>query len=321
MMVSWRSIIIIFILLFSFGCVSTKTDSFIVARAGIGDTPEDLAQKHLGDRGKGWLIRKVNRVDALSPGQQIVIPTQAMDRGGLRVSGAQVVPILIYHGFSSDTAKTKTIVSRQNFVEQMQFLKDNDYQVVSMDDFFDFLEFKRELPTKSVVLTIDDGWCSLYEIAFPVLKQYGYPVTLFLYTDLVHDNTCLSWGQVREMHQSGFTVGSHSKTHRDLTAPNAEESFGQYFAAVQGEVNDAERLINKQLGFTPEYFAYPYGASNELLIAFLKKKGYRGGFKVSPGGNPFYTDRFQVKRSVIYGDYDISSFAEKLKIFTKLKLQ
>ena len=83
----------------------------------------------------------------------------------------------------------------------------------------------------------------------------------------------------------------------------------------------AERLIKKYLGLTPKYFAYPYGASNELLIAFLKKKGYRGGLKVSPGGNPFYTDRFQVKRSVIYGNYDISRFAENLKTFTKQKLQ
>jgi peptidoglycan/xylan/chitin deacetylase (PgdA/CDA1 family) len=190
-----------------------------------------------------------------------------------------------------------------------------------LDEFFDFLRFKRELPPKSVVITIDDGWCSLYEIAFPVLKQYGYSVTLFLYTDLIHNNTCLTWDQVREMQHSGFTVGNHSKTHRDLSGPNAEESFGQYFAAVQLEVNEAERLIKKHLGITPKYFAYPYGASNELLIAFLQKKGYRGGFKVSPGGNPFYTDRFQIKRSVIYGDYDISRFAEKLKTFTKQKLQ
>lgn len=316
-----RSIVAILILLFSFGCVSTQTDSFIIARAGIKDTPEDLAQKHLGDRDKGWLVRKVNGVDALSPGQQVVIPTQEMDRGGLRANGAQVVPILVYHGFSSAPAKTKTIVSRQKFVEQMQYLKDNDYHVVSMDDFFDFLEFKKELPTKSVVLTVDDGWCSLYEIGFPVFKQYGYPVTLFLYTDLVHDKTCLSWDQVREMKQNGFAVGSHSKTHRSLNGPNEDENFDQFFAAVQQEVNAVEKLTDKHLGITPRYFAYPYGASSELLIAFLKKKGYRGAFKVSPGSNPFYMDRFQIRRSVIYGDYDINRFAGILKTFTKKKLQ
>ena len=321
MMVFVRNIVVLLILLFSFGCVSTQTDSFLIVRAGIDDTQEDLAQKHLGDRDKGWLIRKYNKADELSPGQQVVIPTREMDLGGLRARGAQEIPIIVYHGFSSEPVKTKTIISRQNFIEQMQYLKDNDFHVVSMDDFFDFMDFKREMPPKSVVLSVDDGWCSLYEIAFPVLKQYGYPVTLFLYTNLIHDNTCLSWDQVREMQQNGFTIGNHSKTHRDLSGPSSDESFDQYFEAVQLEVNEAEDVIKKHLGSTTEYFAYPYGASSELLIAYLKKKGYRGGFKVAPGGNPFYADRFQLKRSVIYGDYDISRFAENLKTITRQKLQ
>ena len=72
---------------------------------------------------------------------------------------------------------------------------------------------------------------------------------------------------------------------------------------------------------SPSYFAYPYGASSDLLISYLKKKGYRGGFKISPGGNPFYADKFQIKRSVIYADYSIESFAAKLNIFIAKKLQ
>lgn len=321
MMVAWRNTAILLILLLSSGCVSTQTESFLIVRAGIKDTPEDLAERHLGDRDKAWLIREVNEIDALSPGQQVVIPTREMDRGGLHAEGVQKVPILVYHGFSSAPAKTRTIISRDKFVKQMQYLRDNDYHVVSMDDFFDFLEFKKDLPPRSIVLNFDDGWCSLYEIAFPVLKEYGYQGTLFLYTDLIHENTCLSWDQVREIQQSGFIIGNHSKSHRDLSGPADGESFDQYFTAVQQEINEAEGLIKRHLGVTPKYFAYPYGASNELLIAVLKKKGYRGGVKVAPGANPFYTDRFQVKRSVVYGDYDISRFAEELQTFAPQKLQ
>ena len=57
----------------------------------------------------------------------------------------------------------------------MGLLKEKGYRVISMDQFFDFLEFKASIPPKSVVITIDDGWLSAYEIAFPILKKYGYP--------------------------------------------------------------------------------------------------------------------------------------------------
>jgi len=321
MTIAWRNILLLCILFFSFGCVSTRTNSFLIVRAGINDTPEELAEKYLGDRDQAWRIREFNEIDQLTPGQQVVIPTRPVDLGGLRADGSQAVPILVYNGFSRKQVPTRTIISRQNFVDQMQYLKDNGYHVISMPDFFDFLDFKKELPPKSVVLTFDDGWCSLYEIGFPVLQEYGYPGTLFLYTDLIHDNTCLSWDQVREMQKYGMTFGNHGKTHRDLSGPVDDENYSQYFAALQLDVNAAEEVIKKELNIIPGYFAYPYGARSDLLIAYLQKNGYRGGFKVAPGGNPFYTNRFQIKRSVIYGDYDIESFAEKLDTFTRQKLQ
>ena len=111
-------------------------------------------------------------------------------------------------------------VSRGMFEQQMRLLKEKGYRVISIDQFFDFLEFKSTLPPKSVVITIDDGWRSAYEIAFPILQKYGYPATLFIYTDRIIDTPqTLSWGLLQEMAGYGIDIQCHTKSHRNLTLP------------------------------------------------------------------------------------------------------
>ncbi len=79
----------------------------------------------------------------------------------------------------------------------------------------------------------------------------------------------------------------------------------------------AQKIIRDKIAITPVFMAYPYGKSNNLVIALLKKHGFQGGLTVNRGGNPFFTDNFKVKRSMIYGTYNLNKFRENLNTFVK----
>jgi hypothetical protein len=149
---------------------------YVAVIAGGGDTPESLAAAHLGDPARAWQIREFNGIDRVRAGDGLVIPLRPFRPGGLTVRNYQTVPVISYHKIAESGADAMT-VTRASFRSQMQFLKENGYHAATLDEFYDFLDFKADLPEKSVVITFDDGWRSLYEIAFPILKEYGFPAT------------------------------------------------------------------------------------------------------------------------------------------------
>jgi len=289
--------------------------NFIVVIAGEGDTLPSLALKYLNDPSMDWFIAEFNEIETLTPGQKLIIPLKSSQRGGLTSKGYQTVPVLSYHHFSLDRTDRLT-VTKAAFEDQMKFLKDRGYRVITLDQLFDFLEFKSQIPKKSVVINIDDGWRSAYDIAFPILKKYGYPVTLFLYTDLiVGSDKTLSWDLIQEMANNGMDVQCHTKTHRHLTLMDQKESFREYFEALEKELSTCETMIKKRLNKEVKYIAYPYGETNHLIVGLLKKRGYRGGFTIKRGGNPFFVNNFRVNRSMIYGDFDLNQFEKNLIVF------
>ena len=108
-------------------------------------------------------------------------------------------------------------MAASTFREQMQYLKANGYRVISLRELVEFTRLERQLPQRSVVLTFDDGYKSFRQHAYPVLKELGFPATLFVYTDYVGaGRNALSWQDLRELGAEGVDVQAHSKTHQDL---------------------------------------------------------------------------------------------------------
>ena len=172
---------------------------FVAVVVKEGDTFSSLSQKYLKDPSWDWFIAEWNEPGPLRPGQMVIIPLRPHQRGGLTLRGYQTVPVLAYHNISFGKSDKMT-VRQEMFEQQMSFLKEKGYRVIAMDQFFDFLDFKASIPPKSVVITLDDGWLSAYEIAFPILKKYGYPATLFIYTDMIGRSAkTVSWKQLQEM--------------------------------------------------------------------------------------------------------------------------
>ncbi len=277
-----------------------------------GDTLTILAEDYLHDPSLDWLIAEFNEVAEARPGQELLVPLGFYRKGNLALNSYGMVPILNYHNFSRDR-KSKMMMPKKNFERQMAYLHDKGYRVISLDAFFDFLDFNRQVPEKSVVITFDDGWRHVYDIAWPVLKKYGYPATLFVYTDLiVGSSQTLDWDMIREMAADGLDIQCHTKTHRNLSKKKVDESPAEYLAAINDELTESARIIKEKVGVKVRYLAYPYGDTNEDVIRLVRDNGYRGAFTTRRGSNPFFADYYQLKRGMIFGDFDLEQFKKNL---------
>jgi len=292
--------------------------NFVAITAQEGNTFSSLAAKYLNDPSMEWWIADFNGLSTLTPGQSLIIPLKPYEKGGVSLKGYQTVPVLSYHNFSPDRSTNRMTVTKAAFEEQMKLLKDKGYRVITLDQFLGFLNFKSQIPPKSVVITIDDGWRSAFEIAMPILKKYGYPATLFVYTGLiVGSSKTLSWELIREMGENGIDIQGHTITHRTLTSVNKRESFKEYFDAIERELSESARIIKAKVGKDIKYLAYPDGETNHLVIDLVKKDGYKAAFTVKRGGNPFYAHNYRLNRSMIYGDFDLTQFEKNLAVFSE----
>ena len=293
---------------------------YVVHTAVPGDTWTSLAGTYLKDKNQGWLIADFNKTENIEPGQQIVIPLVHPNPLGVSTLGYQNVMILCYHRFGP--GKARMVVTPEDFDKQMAYLKKNGYRVIPLTRIHAFLKGNATLPQRAVVITIDDGYRSSYDIAYPILKKYGFPVTLFIYSNFIGSRDGLGWGQIRDMIGSGLVdIQPHSKTHLSLTRRLVDEADEAYRRRVDEEIKIPGQRIKQVLGLPLHTFAYPYGDSDEYLVARLKGAGYIAGVTVKAGGNPAFANSFKLRRTMIYGDRDMSAFVKSLHVFTEVNLK
>jgi peptidoglycan/xylan/chitin deacetylase (PgdA/CDA1 family) len=296
-----------------------ESEDFIVTFARAGDTPESLAARYLGDAAKAWMIEDYAGTRALSPGQEVVIPRRAWNLSGVRADGYQIVPILCYHNLG-DQAKGRMVMAASTFREQMQYLKAKGYHVISLREFVEFTRLGRQLPQRSVVLTFDDGYKSFRQLAYPVLKELGFPATLFVYTDYVGaGRNALSWQDLRALAAEGFDVQAHSKTHGDLRRI-AGEPDAQYQRRMQAELAQPQEQFQKNLGRRADIIAFPYGSWDESLLGRAIEHGYVAGFSVRRQGNGSFIRRLAGNRSQIYSEMTLDDFAKNLNVYQRESL-
>jgi len=300
--------------------VIARNDRFIIYVAVAGDTLQSLARRFLGSETRGALIADFNDVRKIEPGQTVVIPLAATNRPGVHPNGVQLVTVLCYHRFGRE--RGKMVLTPDSFAAQLEYLARNDYRVVRLADLLEFLEGRRALPKRAVVITIDDGYASSHSIAFPILKRHGFPATVFVYTDYVGSRDALTWAQMREMTDSGLIeIQSHSKSHPNLTLRLPDESEQQYRDRIDREVRVPRDLLQSRLMESVSSYAYPYGDANELVIERLRQAGHRLAFTVNPGGNSAFSFPMMVRRTMIFGDHDLDAFKSKLEVFKELNLR
>ncbi len=297
-----------------------QSEDYAICRLEGGETSFSLAERFLGDAKKSWVIEDANRGIPFERSQVIVIPLKEVNKGGLTVDGYRVVPILCYHRFA-ENCKSPQCMPTHIFDQQMKYLKDNNYRVVTLEEVLGFLNYRHPLPRRSVVITIDDGYRSGYNITYPILKKYGFTATLLIYTDYVGiSKSAITWDQLREMKADGFEVGSQTVSHADLTKRRVGEDDKAYIARVKRELLVSKRIIDKKLNQDTIYLAFPYGRYNQRILNICDQVGYEMAFSVKRGGNPFFSDPLTLGRDPIIKK-DMETFITRLTSFKKFPLQ
>lgn len=213
------------------------------------------------------------------------------------------VAVLGYHNFSNTAPVTEMLMRTSEFREQMETIRRSGYAVISMQEFLEWRFGARELPAKCVLITLDDGWKSVYTDAYPILKEYGYPFHVFLYTTyLSGKGDSMSPAQVREMMAHGASVGSHSTTHLYPSQWKAVEAQGEeaYGKLVDKEIGDSFKKLETLFGPINTY-CYPGGYVTKPMLDRMQGYGYVAAFTVIPGKVTDAEDPLQIHRYMVFG--------------------
>ncbi|MDT8271770.1 MAG: polysaccharide deacetylase family protein [Desulfomonilia bacterium] len=237
----------------------------------------------------------------------LIIATLALIMGAVCITPCSLsahITVLLYHKFDEqDSPSTST--SSQLFEQQMGYLKDNGYAVLSLEQLLGCMEGRIPFPHKAVVITLDDGNLSQYTKAFPILKRHGYPFSVFIFTRAPGVPGYMDWEQIRELKRFGAEVGSHTHTHPYLTdlAPRK----------IEQELSRSKKILEDNLETEIRWFAYPFGYYDETSRSLVRQSGCRLAFTSDPGSVGAHTTPHVIPRQAIVGDnLDMAGFIEKL---------
>lgn len=209
--------------------------------------------------------------------------------------------VLLYHHVSTSTPNV-TSVSPDTFRQHMQYLADH-HKVLPLKQVIEALQNKQPLPDKAVVITFDDGYDNIYDNAHPILDEFKFPYTVFINPPLIGEvNYQLTWQQVKLMASEGASFANHGNQHTHLLTKDTGESEEKWLSRTMQEIENAEQTLQKNLGYSLKYFAYPYGEFDFQLKTRLINQGYVG-FAQHSGAIASYSDFSALPRYPAAGVY------------------
>jgi peptidoglycan/xylan/chitin deacetylase (PgdA/CDA1 family) len=222
------------------------------------------------------------------------------------------VPILMYH--SIENKETGFSVTPENFLKQMKFIKDNGYEVISLNELVGSIKNKKRLERNKVVVTFDDGYKDNLVYAYPVLRKFNFPATIFLVTGYIglpfkkgDEREFMNWNDVRLMSERGISFGGHTRTHYNLGLLNDD---GLGFEEIAG----SKKIIEEKTGKPADFFCYPGGAFNEKAKALVIKTGYKGACTTNRGFASPNSDVYELKRIKVTNSDTAVPFSFRAKL-------
>src|SRR5438094_595365 len=206
--------------------------------------------------------------------------------------------IFCYHRLVDKVRYPGTEITPAAFEAQMKELKDSGLTVIPMQDLLAWKRSEKNIPPRCAVITFDDGWKSQYEVAWPIMKNFGYPFTMFLYCEGVAGGSlgggqAITWEQLADMRDNGIDIEAHSATHQDLREghtvmiiePGGKRTKKkltgpEYEQWVQNEVVGCKQLLEQRLAIRINSFAVPFGTYNEHVKEIARNAGYEAMFTV-----------------------------------------
>jgi len=208
---------------------------------------------------------------------------------GAEAADGTAAVILMYHRFG-EADYPSTSIRLEQFDAHLAEIKKSRYTVLPVPEIVDRIAKGKPLPDRTIGITIDDAYLSVYEKAWPKLKEAKLPFTLFVATDPVDRRTSgyMSWDQIRELEEEGVTIGSQTKSHPHLPMLTSEE--------VKRELDGSNARFTKELGKRPTMFAYPYGEYSLLVRDLVVDRGFTAAFGQNSGVVNPLLDAFALPR-------------------------
>ncbi len=184
----------------------------------------------------------------------------------------------------------------------MQWLKENGYETISLEQFRRFLsEGAPPGPAKPVIITFDDGTLGHYMHARSILQEVGFHGVFFVYPNVVsRAKGFVTWEELKTMIREGHSVQSHTMTHPLLNRLTKQE--------MDEEFRKAEEAFQVNLGLEVKWAAYPFGVYTVDTIRVLRERGYAGAFTVFPGGNTSRANPYTINRYMVSRRHSLSEF-------------
>ena len=208
--------------------------------------------------------------------------------------------VIMYHRFG-ESRFPSTNVTVEQFESHLEFISQGNYEVVPLIEIIETLQSGAEIQDKTVAITIDDAYLSVYKKAWPRLKEYGFPFTIFVATDPVDNNlrNYMNWDQIRELQDTGVTIGSQTKSHPHMHRLSPIK--------VEQEITLSNNRFLEETGQYPKLFAYPYGEYSLDVVKAVKDAGFIAAFGQNSGvlfaeDNMFELPRFAFNEN--YGSID-----------------
>lgn len=234
------------------------------------------------------------------------VPVDAEAKGP-KVYYSNRVQTLMYHDISPKDQPGRSSITVADFRKQLELLRSEGFHVISMDQYVDFLLNNGKVPDNAVLLTFDDGYETFYTYAYPMLKEFGYPATVFLIVSGVDDpsrpgSPKLKWDQVKEMNRDGMSFYSHTYDQH-ITIPVDEkdsqkpalmhaqylkkekrmETQEEYRTRIHNDLAKANERLNAELGNKRNILCFPYGKYSLTTLDVAKSLGIEVMFTTMEG--------------------------------------
>ena len=213
------------------------------------------------------------------------------------------LPVLMYHFFydkSKDSGKDGNWIEISNFEEQMKYLAENDFYFPTWEQVENYIDGKQELPEKSIVITVDDGDPSFFELAVPIIQKYKIPITSFVIT--------YWYGNRANDKQDYVSYQSHSYDMHKAGSNGKGVMLSWDYDKIKDDI-----LLSRDVLGGANIFCYPFGQYNDLDIKVLKENGYRLAFTTKGGRVKKGSSKYELPRVRISGNTGIEEFKKKVE--------
>ena len=219
--------------------------------------------------------------------------------------------VFIYHRFG-DARYPTTNIDLDVFAAQLAWLKAEKRPVLALGEIVRRLDAGEPLPQGCVALTVDDAYKSFLTGGMPLLRRFGFPVTLFVNTDAVGASGYLSWDELRALAAEGVEIGNHSASHAYLLESRPGEDHATWRSRVAADIGRAQQDITRELRLTPRLFAYPFGEYSPELQDLARELGFAAATSQQSGVVWTGSDRFALPRFPMGGAYaTLAEFRDK----------